>query len=426
MKVTLVYPKWPKGLWGVRIFRMPPLPLMQLAGLTPPDVEIEIIDENVETLEFQETDLVGISAMTSSTLRAYQIADTFRERGIPVIMGGIHPSILPEEAAAHADSVIIGEADTIWPQILQDFKDNNLQGSYRASQIPDLADLPPLRRDLIKKDKYFFTRLLQTSRGCPMNCDFCSVSDFNGIRMRHRPIDQIMEEVEAFSTIRKRRFLLFADDNIVGDKPFARKLFHALKSTKVRWGSMSSIEIARDPDFLKLARESGCRALFIGFESIRQDALQEIHKRFKVSEYEELIKRIQNLGITLEGAFIFGFDGDHKDVFEQTVEFCYRNNLNLVQFSVLTPFPGTRLFSHLKKAGRILTYDWSKYDAFHCVYQPANMSSDELQEGIINAYQQFYSNSSIVKRLGSTALKLKWPYSILMSLMNYDFKRFAF
>ena len=189
---------------------------------------------------------------------------------------------------------------------------------------------------------------------------------------------------------------------------------------------MSSIEIARDPDFLRLARESGCRALFIGFESIRQDALQEIHKRFKVSEYEELIKRIQGLGITLEGAFIFGFDGDNKDVFEQTVEFCYRNNLNLVQFSALTPFPGTRLFSHLKKAGRILTYDWSKYDAFHCVYQPANMSSEELQEGINNAYRQFYSNSSIVKRLGSTALKLKWPYSILMGLMNYDFKHFAF
>ncbi|TES90293.1 MAG: B12-binding domain-containing radical SAM protein, partial [Desulfobacteraceae bacterium] len=358
--------------------------------------------------------------------RAYQIADTFRERGIPVIVGGIHPSILPEEAAAHADSVIIGEADTIWPQILQDFKDNNLQSSYRASQIPDLADLPPRRRDLIKKDKYFFTRLLQTSRGCPMNCDFCSVSDFNGIRMRHRPIDQIMEEVEAFSTTLKRRFLLFADDNIVGDKPFARKLFHALKSMKIRWGSMSSIEIARDPDFLRLARESGCRALFIGFESIRQDALQEIHKRFKVSEYEELIKRIQGLGITLEGAFIFGFDGDNKDVFEQTVEFCYRNNLNLVQFSALTPFPGTRLFSHLKKAGRILTHDWTKYDAFHCVYQPAKMSSEELQEGIVNAYRQFYSNSSIVKRLGATALKLKWPYSILMSLMNYDFKHFAF
>ncbi|UCD83286.1 MAG: B12-binding domain-containing radical SAM protein [Deltaproteobacteria bacterium] len=405
---------------------MPPLPLMQLAALTPPDIEVEIIDENVEAVGYQETDLVGISSMTSSAPRAYQIADTYREKGIPVILGGIHPSILPEEAAVHADSVVIGEADKIWPQIFQDFRDNSLRDSYRGSEIPDLKDLTPLRRDLIKKDKYFFTRLLQTSRGCPMNCDFCSVSDFNGIRMRHRPIDQIMEEIEAFSTIWKRRFLLFADDNIVGDKPFARRLFDALKSTKIRWGSMSSIEIARDPDFLQLARESGCRALFIGFESIRQDALQEIHKRYKVREYEELIKRIQDLGITLEGSFIFGFDGDNKDVFKQTVEFCYRNNFNLVQFSVLTPFPGTRLFANLKKVGRILTYDWTRYDAFHCVYQPAKMSPEELQEGIIDAYQQFYSNSSIVKRLGSTALKIKWPYSILMSMMNYDFKHFAF
>ena len=407
---------------------MPPLGLIQIASVTPDNFEIEIIDENVESLKFEETDVVGISFMTSSAFRAYEIADRYRDMGSTVILGGIHPSILPQEATKHADSVIIGEADEIWDTVIRDYNQNKLKKHYTAKHKPDLSKLPPLRDDLIKKEKYFFPNLFQTSRGCPISCDFCSVSRFNGTRVRHRPIHDVISEIEYVGTEgRLRRHVFFVDDNIVADPRYAKELFKALKPLNIKWGSQTSILFGKDTELMELAVESGCRAILIGFESISQDALREIHKGhlYRTREYKNIINAIHSCGVVLEGAFIFGLDSDDRHVFKRTVDFCYETNMQVAQFSVLTPFPGTILYERLEREGRILTRDWGQYDAFHTVFQPLQMSAEELQKGVEWSYGAFYSFASSIKRIACMLPKIGPRYTSLVSSINYDFHRFA-
>ena len=443
MRLTLITPRWQKGLWSVKMFMMPSLGTLVLASVTPEDIEVELIDENVEPIPFKQTDLVGISATTSSATRAYEIADRYREMGIKVILGGIHPSTLPEEAVQHADCVVIGEADEIWPTVLEDFQYNDLKQFYRANSKPNIRNLPMLRRDLLKRQLYVFPNIIQTARGCPYDCDFCSVSQFNGRHIRMRSVEQVVEEIRVelerekqeqikslywrFARWLTKRFIFFADDNIVANRQHATSLFRALIPLNIRWGSQCSIDIAKDETLLQLAAESGCKALFIGFESLSQEALKEIHKgkSYKAREYEQLIQRIHSYGIAVETSFMFGFDTDDKDVFRRTVNFCYRNNIQVSQFSVLTPLPGTKLFQRLEREGRILTYDWSLYDVFHTVFQPKQMTPDELQQGLEQAYRDFYSFGSISKRVLSMMPKMRF-YTLASAGINVDFHRFAF
>lgn len=443
MKVTLIAPRWQKGLWSVKMFKMPPMGILVLATVTPKDVDVELIDENITPVPFAPTDLVGISAMTSSATRAYEIADKYREMGSRVVLGGIHPSMLPQEAIQHADCVVIGEADETWPILLEDFRRGELKQFYKADTRPDIRTLPPLRRDLLTTQRYIFPNTIQTARGCPYDCDFCSVSQFNARRIRTRSIEQIVEEIsielerEKHENIRSpkwrfarwltRRFIFFTDDNIVANHQHAMSLFQALIPLRIRWGSQCSIDIAQNEALLKAAAESGCRALFIGFESLRQEALEEIHKgrTYKVQEYEELIHRIHSYGIAVEASFVFGFDMDDKDVFRRTVDFCRRNNIQVCQFSALTPLPGTRLFQRLEQEGRILTRDWSQYDVFHAVFRPKQMTAEELQQGLVQAYRDFYSIGSIAKRIAPMMSVLRF-YTLASFGINLDFHGFKF
>jgi radical SAM superfamily enzyme YgiQ (UPF0313 family) len=369
-----------------------------LAALTAPEVEVSLTDENVTVIDFQkETDLVGITALTVTAQRAYEIADTFRARGVKVILGGIHPSVLPEEASQHADAVVIGEAEGIWPNLLEDFKANKLQRVYRQRERPSLVGLPIPKRDLFAEGAYFVRETISTTRGCPYSCSFCSVTSFFGHTYRCRPVEEILKEIETFN---QRKRIAFVDDNIIGNPKFAKELFRALVPYKIKWGAQASVAIARDDELLKLVADSGCISLLIGFESLSPANLAAVGKRINVvDEYENVIRKIHSHGIAVHGFFIFGFDEDDENVFKRTVRFAQKMRLESAQFDCLVPYPGTALYESLDKAGRVVTKDWSQY-GYNLVFEPKPMSPEMLQKGHDWAWREFYSLPSIWRRVG--------------------------
>ena len=434
MKILLISPTWKKEIKTKRmgrnrIFKVPPHNLLIVSALTPKDIEVEIIDENIEEIDFdKKADLVGITTMTASSPRAYEIADTFRERGIPVIFGGIHATVLPEETAQHADAVVIGEAEGLWEKLIEDFKKGGKQALdkfYKSSQRPDPVKIPIPRRELIKDKGYLLSRFLQLTRGCPFDCSFCSVSKFFGKKYRFRPIKKVIEEIRGMiGKPLKTRFLGFLDDNIVGDINYARELFKALIPYKLLWIGQSSINIAQHGDVLQLAAASGCKGLFIGFESISESSLREANKsQNKIKFYERAIKKIHQFGISIEGAFIFGFDHDDKSIFKKTVQFIEKVKLDAVQFSILTPLPGTRLYEKLEKEDRIIDRNWSNYDLAHVVFQPKLMTPQELKQGFDWAYQRIYRLSSIFKRLSGLYRGGRWKYLLPGLTLNLGYRR---
>ncbi len=374
------------------------LSLTTVAALFPSDTDIKIINDSLDEIDFDEkVDMVGITTITSTAPRAYEIADEFRKRKVPVIMGGIHPSVLPNEASLHADAVVIGEAEGVMDRLLEDFRSGNLQKFYSSTERPDLSKLPLPRKDLLYGNKFYREMdMVQTTRGCPFNCDFCSVSDFFGRTYRTRPVQDIVREVEL---LKNRAIIFFVDDNIAGRPDHARELFKALIPLKARWFSQASIIIARDKELLKLAAKSGCKALFIGFESISEQSLKQVGKSInRITEYEEGIKRIHDSGISIIGAFIFGFDSDGIDVFDRTIDFIERNKIELASFSILTPLPGTRLYKQFDQQGRIFERDWAKYTCGEVVFKPKLLSVDQLQEGYYHARRRISSYNSIFRR----------------------------
>ncbi|RLE06547.1 B12-binding domain-containing radical SAM protein [Candidatus Aerophobetes bacterium] len=434
MKILLISPTWKKKVANERlkrdrIFKFPPHSLLAVAALTPKDIEVGIIDENIEELDFnRKADLVGITTMTASSPRAYEIADEFRRKGIPVVIGGIHATALPEEAAQHADAVVIGEAEGCWERLLEDFKRKGKKGLaqfYRNFQLPDPSKIPIARRELLEGKGYLLSRFLQISRGCPFNCSFCSVSRFFGKKYRFRPVKNVIEEVKSIvGKSLKTRFLGFLDDNIVGSVSYAKELFKALIPYRVLWAGQSSINIARDDELLDLAARSGCKGLFIGFESVSEDSLGEANKlQNKIGFYEKAVKKIHQFGISIEGAFIFGFDHDDKSIFQRTVKFIERVKLDAVQFTVLTPLPGTKLYEKLEEEGRITDKDWSNYDFTHVVFRPKLMTPEELRQGLTWAYQRIYSLPSIFRRLTGSFSGGRWRYSGPILALNLAYRR---
>jgi radical SAM superfamily enzyme YgiQ (UPF0313 family) len=369
-----------------------------VAALTPRDVEVSLTDENVTPIDFQkEIDLVGITSMTSTSQRAYKIADTFRSVGKKVVLGGIHPSILPEEAAQHADAIVIGEAEGIWPQLIADFKANKLQKIYRQNMRPSLVDLPNPRRDLFAKKSYFFNNTVFTTRGCPYSCSFCTVTSFFGHTYRCRPVAEVINEIK---TLNRKKLFIFLDDNIVGNPQYSKELFRALIPLKIKWVGQCSVTIAKDNELLKLAAASGCVDLFIGFESLIPSNLTAVGKKINtVDEYETIIKKLHNANIGVHGFFIFGLDGDDADSFKRTVYFAQKARLESAQFDILTPYHGTAIFESLDKEGRILNKDWSQY-GHDLMFEPKSLSRGILQEGRRWAWREFYSLPSIWKRIG--------------------------
>jgi radical SAM superfamily enzyme YgiQ (UPF0313 family) len=418
MKVTLIYPRWREGLWSIFIYRMPMLGLNRLAELTPEDVSVEIIDENLSEIDYSYADLVGISVMTPAAPRAYEIAKRYRELGAKVVFGGIHPSTLPEEGLQHADSVVIGEADDLWPWIVEDARNGRLRQRYVASHPPDITKTFTRLPSTVDRSRYFIKNFLQTGRGCPVNCNFCSVTAFNGATMRYRDISDVVREVEAKRHISK--IFMFADDNLVAHGDRAKALFEAIAPLEIEWGSQVTIKLALEKDLLPRAVKSGCRGAFIGFESIDQHSLDFCEKKFKVQKYETAIRRLHDYGIFITGSFIFGFDSDTPDVVKRTLDFCMKNRLDMCQFSILTPFPDTRLYGQFVREGRIVTHDWKKYDAFHVVYKPKLMTEDELQRAVNDAYKEYYGFLPTMSRMLSTIREGHWRNALLSAKTSWD------
>jgi len=400
MRIAFIIPRWPKdSFWDVIAFKFPLLSTSLLAGLTPSHHEISLIDESLSVIDFdQKVDLVAISVITPLAPRGYEIADQFRKRGRRVVMGGIHASWLPEEAKDHSDSVVLGEADEIWGDILKDAEKGELKPFYRQKERTRLNGLPIPRRDLLPKRGYLFYNLIQTTRGCPYDCEFCSVTALHGRTYRMRPVVEVEREIQSLE--RSKAYIFFVDDNVVGNLAHAKELLTMLSHYRLRWVSQGPIHIAEDAEMVSLMAKAGCHGLFIGFESLREENLDLMGKRInRVVGYEKGIQKLHDAGIGVYASFVFGYDYDDPLVFDEFLEFAERNRIEGAFLPILTPFPGTRIHQRLKQEGRILTEDWSKYDMATVVFRPKRMTVDELQEGFWKVNRSFYSISSMGKRI---------------------------
>jgi len=414
VKIILINPSNPYNLYRVptAIRRMPvlghffnkeassvfpPLNLAVLAAYVPPDVEVRIIDECVEPIDFEaEADLVGITAMTGMAPIAYKIADIFRARGIPVVLGGIHPTILPEEAAAHADAVVVGEGELVWRDLIEDFRRKRLQRLYRADGWLDMRGLPRPRRDLLNPLGYFIPNTVQTSRGCPFDCDFCSVSRTLGRTLRDRPVGEVVEEIRELPG----RTLFFIDDMINAKPERARELYRAMIPLRMDWGGQATVTMANDDELLDLAAESGCKLLFIGFETLAGKSLKKLgDPKLWRERLLKTVEKIRRRRIAIWGSFVLGFDGDDEKTIREMVQLAIDAQIDFAQFSMLTPLPGTALYEEFSREGRIFNKDWMVYTMGEMVFEPAKMSSVEVKERLIDAWRDFYSLPSIFRRI---------------------------
>lgn len=379
---------------------IPSLALMVLAALTPPDFEVTIVDEDIQEIDFDcDVDVVGITLLTMTALRGYEIADKFRERGVKVILGGMHATVLPEEAAQHADAVVIGEAEGVWHQVLADAKAGKLQRFYRSKTFCDMRKMPMPRRDLLTKQSYLTTDILQTTRGCPNRCSFCSIHAVAGTSYRCRPVPNVISELETLDS----PIGAFIDDNIVGNPTYAKQLFKALIPMKIRWFGQATLAITADDELLDLAAKSGCAGLLIGFESLSEENIRKIGKvkTNNVSDYEEAIEKLHAYGICVAGTFILGLDADDVSVFGTTIEFIQKNNIEIPNVGVLTPYPGTRLFRKFETEGRVLHKNWRLYSPSlgKVVFRPKQMTAEELERGHHFVGQTIHSLRATTKRL---------------------------
>jgi radical SAM superfamily enzyme YgiQ (UPF0313 family) len=433
-KILLICPAYrTKLLENVRVLALPPLNLLMLAAYTPNDFSVEILDEAFNDIDFDsKPDLVGITCMTPLAPRAYEIAGEFRRRGIPVVLGGIHASMLPEEAQNYADSVVVGEGEEIWSELLQDFSVGRLNKRYEAISRPEISQLREPNRALLR-NKYF-VQTVQTSRGCPHNCRFCSVTRFNGGQFRMRDIDNVIREIENLPD--KRLFII--DDNIIGagenclKRAFA--LFDRLSHCGKEWGGQTCLNIVEHDGLLAAAAKSGAKAFLIGFESLQDAALTHFNKKMNLRpttrNFKESIKKIQDHGIAIIGGFIFGADEDSVDTFRTTLDFIFDSGIDAVQLSIQTPLPGTDLYRELEKESRLLLTnypdDWEAYNIFEPVFTPKNISPDALYNGLIDAYREVASFRRSLPRglktfwrtrsLFSTGISFFWNYDSYQSI----------
>jgi radical SAM superfamily enzyme YgiQ (UPF0313 family) len=410
---------------GSFFFRMPCLGLLKVAALTPPDWQVTIIDEKIEPLDLEQAvDLVGITAMTTTVQRGYEIAGLFRRRGIKVVMGGMHVSALPEEARQHCDSVVIGEAEGLWPTLLRDFEAGRLQPIYRHDgDFPALAGLPRPNWELYRSKKYLPVHFVETTRGCPIDCEFCAVSNAFGGTYRNRPHDDVLAELRALrpfdGLFTLKNCVFFVDDNIISNRAYARELLTRIADLKLHWFGQASVNIANEPEILRLCRDSGCVGIFIGFETLSPETLSSVGKRVnRPDHYLEVVQRIHDHGIGIDGSFVFGFDTDDAGVFDRTLEFVLKARLEVAYFSILTPYPGTRLHRRLVQEDRLVSRDWSLYDANHVVYRPRTFTPDQLLEGYHRALKEVYAIPTIFKRLWGTSAWKNFFYP-----MNFGFRQ---
>ncbi len=396
MKILLISPVIGDGVRRERGLLWPSLALYILEGLTPEEHSVKIVEEESERIPFEEkVDLVGISCMTANAPRAYKVGDLFREKGIKVVLGGIHPTLLPDEALKHADSVVIGEAEGVWKKILDDFQAGDLKPKYNDPD-PDLSIYVPKKFDKILKRKPFNVLPVNTTRGCPFDCEFCSVSSIFGKKIRHVPIGNVVRDIVLSGSKR----VIFYDDNIIGQPKYAMELFKAIKPLKIRWVGQATISLINDRELMHLAAESGCMGLLIGLETISETEMKSMKKCIKdIEELKLAIRDIMKMGILVHATMIFGFDTDTAKIFEDTVRFLIECKISSVSFCILTPLPGSQTYEKMVKEGRLITTDWKYYNNRTVVFSPRNMSPYELQIHNWQAKKEFYRLSSIMQRL---------------------------
>jgi len=443
MKILLISPERQRKKEETFLFRLSFLNLPYVAAVTPPDIEVKIIDEAFEKVNFDEkADLVGLTAQTPVAPRAYQIASEFKKRGVPVVMGGVHASMLPQEALQHVDAVVIGEAEEIWPNLIRDLRKGQLGRIYVGSEFVDPSKLPLPKREPLKEKFYFPLKLLETTRGCPHRCDFCGVSKFFGFRYRNRPISEIDRELKAlfpegsvmnpipkkilsifsrdFPYFLKRRLLYIIDSNIAGDKRFCLDLLSLLKHYDLLWWGHAPVSVAFDQKLLEGFSQSGCIALNLGFESFSVKNLQTMGKGFnQPSRYAEAVKRIRDQGIGIMGTFIVGLDDDDPGVFQRIIDFCSDERLDWALTFIMAPYPGTESYKRLEQEGRIFCRDWEKYDSLNAVYHPVLMSVEELEQGMRKVWREVFSLNSIYKRI----LRRPWVHPLFYLGMNWQFHK---
>lgn len=409
IKLALISPRGPlyrhrTGIWK-KSLRYAPLTLTTLASLIPDDVPVDLtlIDEGVTTIpDGIDADLVGISAITGTAPRAYELADRFRARGVPVVLGGVHPTLLPDEAARHADAVVVGYAEDTFPQLLRDFQAGDMRSRYDQAPDLDLGGRPFPRRDLLPGGRHALLHTIEATRGCVHRCEFCVVPSAWG-RPLQRPVHEVVDDLRQMAAKR----VVFLDLNPIADVAYAKELLTALVPLRLTWGGLATTLIGRDPELLDLAARSGCRGLLIGFESLAPDVLHGTHKGFNAhQDYRALVGALHARGIAVMGCFVFGFDGDTAETFEATADFVHEADVDLPRYAILTPFPGTPLFARLEREGRIRTRDWSLYDGQHAVFEPARMSASELERRTEATWKRTYRLSGIAKRLAGARVQL--------------------
>lgn len=398
------------GIHHTFFHRFTPMALLVLSAIAKrAGWDTRLVDENFEPIPNEIPDLAAITVWTPVAPRSYALGDRYRALGVPVVMGGVHASLMPEEALLHADVVVAGEAEAVFTQVLEDTLASRLKPYYFGDWL-GMEHVPRTEEYLhtyeaIPFGRYQPTHTLQTTRGCRFNCEFCSVIRINGRGQRHMDPERVVEELR-FRTRMKPRlpgpiWVLFLDDDLAADLNYTADLLATLARAKlpIRWGGQSSIGLARHPELLDLASRSGCRQMFTGFESVSRESLIECNKKNRPSEYEELIANYHKAKIYVEGGFIFGFDHDRPDVFDHTAEFVDRIGVDVAHFSILTPLPGTNTFARFYDEGRMVDFDWSHYNFYYPVFEPANMTRQQLIEGQRRAFKRYYSRSNRWKRV---------------------------
>jgi radical SAM superfamily enzyme YgiQ (UPF0313 family) len=403
VKIVLISPKGPLYRHRGGIFRQSlrymPLTLPTLTALVPPEINATVtcIDEGIGDVDLNlRADLVGMTVITGTAPRAYELAAHFRQRGIPVVLGGPHVTLVPDDARPHADSIVVGYAEEEWPRLLRDFVAGELKPRYTQRPGLDLVGYPLPDRSVLPRWRYLTADVFEATRGCTHNCSFCVVPAAWGRKPYQKPVEEVVADIRR----RRARRAIFIDLNLIADKRYAAQFCEALVPLKIKWYGLATTLLCDDVPLLDLFARSGCRGLLMGLESLSPRNLGDNHKAFNnPDKYVQVVRRLHERGIALQGCFVFGLDDDTPDVFLKTARFAVDARIDLPRFAIVTPFPGTGLYARLEGEGRILTRDWGLYDGQHVVFRPARMTVDELQRGTEAAWKYAYSWSGIARRL---------------------------